>query len=88
MNHRIAAGMFIVHDERILMVRHRIIGQYDLWVPPGGGVQGLETLEEAARREVLEETGIRAEAERLMYIEEFMLAGNRECKFWFFGAIH
>ncbi|WNI18302.1 NUDIX hydrolase [Actinacidiphila sp. ITFR-21] len=28
------------------------------WFTPGGGVEGAETLEEAARREVAEETGI------------------------------
>ncbi|MFY8000297.1 MAG: NUDIX domain-containing protein [Candidatus Kapaibacteriota bacterium] len=85
MNHRISAGMFVVHEGRILMVRHNITGQYDLWVTPGGGVQGLETLEEAAKREVFEETSIRAEVEHLLYIEEFYLAEARHCKFWFWG---
>ena len=39
-----------------LLVRHRWRG----WVPPGGAVEPAETPREAARRELFEETGIRA----------------------------
>ncbi|GAB2716357.1 hypothetical protein GCM10027072_06000 [Streptomyces bullii] len=45
---------------RILLVCHRRRG----WVPPGGRVEPGETPREAARRELLEETGVRA---RLRY---------------------
>lgn len=34
----------------------------DYWLTPGGGVEGTESLEAAARREVYEETGARLEA--------------------------
>lgn len=42
---------------QILLVRHRWRG----WVPPGGQVDPGETPREAARRELFEETGVRAE---------------------------
>ncbi|MFK4600021.1 8-oxo-dGTP diphosphatase [Streptomyces pristinaespiralis] len=41
----------------VLLVHHRWRG----WVPPGGKVDQGETPREAARRELLEETGVRAE---------------------------
>ncbi|MET8074243.1 NUDIX domain-containing protein [Streptomyces sp. NPDC005271] len=41
----------------VLLVKHRVRG----WVPPGGKVEPDETPRAAAARELLEETGLRAE---------------------------
>jgi ADP-ribose pyrophosphatase YjhB (NUDIX family) len=83
MNHRISAGALVQHEGRLLLVRHRKEGSYDFWVAPGGGVQGTESLAEAAEREVREETGLKVVAERLVYVEEFYQPDIRHCKFWF-----
>jgi 8-oxo-dGTP pyrophosphatase MutT (NUDIX family) len=62
---KVAAGGVILDDAadgpRVLVV-HR--PRYDDWSFPKGGVKGGETLERAALREVLEETGLKCEVVR------------------------
>ena len=87
MQHRISAGVIVEHNERILLVRHVRPGRYDFWVAPGGGVQGLEQLPEAAAREAKEETGLVIEPAELLYIEELAQPELRQCKFWFRGHL-
>lgn len=49
---------FVVHASRVLMVRHR---KLQLWLPPGGHIDENELPDEAAVREVAEETGLACE---------------------------
>jgi len=81
--HRISAGALVEHEGRLLMVRHVVPGRYDFWVAPGGGVKGGESYEEAAAREVLEETGLTVRIGRLLYIEDLVNPECRFVKFWF-----
>ena len=87
MKHRISAGALVTKDGKLLLVNHRKEGHYDFWVAPGGGVIGTETLQEAALREVKEETGLNVHIGKLAYIEEAHTpevgAEVRNCKFWF-----
>jgi 8-oxo-dGTP pyrophosphatase MutT (NUDIX family) len=50
-------AVFVVHEGRVLLHYHRKLGK---WLPPGGHIEANELPDEAATREVLEETGIRA----------------------------
>ena len=52
------ASAFIINpkDKKILLVKH---SDYDKWLQPGGHIEDDETPEEAAIREVYEETGIK-----------------------------
>ena len=49
---------FVVHAGRVLLLYHRRLG---MWLPPGGHIEPNELPDEAAVREVYEETGIRVE---------------------------
>jgi ADP-ribose pyrophosphatase YjhB (NUDIX family) len=66
---RIRVAAVIPHGDGILVVRHRKDGEtYHLL--PGGGVEPGETLAEALRREVLEETGLACELVAPLFIND------------------
>jgi ADP-ribose pyrophosphatase YjhB (NUDIX family) len=48
---------FVLHRGRVLLLWHTKLG---MWLPPGGHVEAGELPDDAAVREVLEETGVRA----------------------------
>lgn len=51
-------AVFVVHRDRVLLHPHRKLG---LWLPPGGHIEPNELPDEAAIREVEEESGLAVE---------------------------
>lgn len=72
MDIRIAAYGVIIRDGAILLSHWNEHGR-SAWTLPGGGIELPEHPLEAARREILEETGYEAEIERLLGIDTMVV---------------
>ncbi len=59
---RAAVGAVVIKEERVLLVKRKFPPQKDKWAIPGGLVKLGETLQEAAQREIEEETGLKIRA--------------------------
>ncbi|KPJ96550.1 MAG: NUDIX hydrolase [Gammaproteobacteria bacterium SG8_11] len=55
----VAVGALVLKDKKVLLVKRSQPPSENLWALPGGKVHLGETLQQAAEREILEETGIR-----------------------------
>ena len=55
---RVAVGAFVFKDDRIVLVQRGQSPAKGLWAIPGGSMELGETLQEAAEREIREETGL------------------------------
>jgi 8-oxo-dGTP diphosphatase len=82
MRYGISAAALVVRDNRILLVNHREAGRYDFWLPPGGRLEGGESILACARRETLEETGLVVEPDHILYVQEFAEPGYHFVKFF------
>jgi 8-oxo-dGTP pyrophosphatase MutT (NUDIX family) len=79
---RVARVLLIDPDDALLLIRGHDPAKPaagDWWFTPGGGIEGAESYLDAARREVLEETGM-----RLADVRE--LRGERQAEFDFDGS--
>ncbi len=66
----IAAGCVVVKGQKVLLVRRNTAPYAGYWSIPGGKLEPSESLEECARRELFEETGMRVEVVGLAGIAE------------------
>lgn len=76
--HRLTLGarVMLIDGDKVLLIRHTYVPG---WQFPGGGVDPGETVEAAARREVVEETGYRIDGPlELFGIYHNRIATNRD----------
>jgi 8-oxo-dGTP diphosphatase len=66
---RIRVGALILVDGKVVLARHRK-GERTYYLLPGGGVDRGETLADALRREVAEETGLEIDVGPLLFVSD------------------
>lgn len=65
---RVGVGVILFRDDAVLLIRRGTPPRLGEWSLPGGGQELGETVEETARREILEETGLAIEG-ALTFVE-------------------
>ena len=80
---RISAGAIIIQEDKILLVRYNNSAGKSFLVGPGGGVFIEESTNQAAVREVREETGLEISPDKIIFVEDLLSKRYRLTKVWF-----
>ena len=64
---RVAVGAVVFHEAKVLLVLRGQAPSKGMWAIPGGSVELGESLQTAAEREMLEETGLHIKAGQVVY---------------------
>jgi ADP-ribose pyrophosphatase YjhB (NUDIX family) len=65
-------GILLRRDAVLLVNLQSPTRPEPFWTPPGGGVEFGETMTFALEREILEETGLQARVEQLLFVTEYV----------------
>lgn len=79
----VVAG-YVLHGGKVLLIRHKKLG---IWLPPGGHIERDETPDDALRREISEELGLKV---RLLNHSDLLEEGNvkRNLAIPFYANVH
>ncbi len=67
---KLVVGILARNKNKFLLARETIEGGKQYWIVPGGKVEFGETIEDAAKRELLEETGIKVTKLKFLCFKE------------------
>lgn len=84
---QVGVGVAVVDRGRLLMVKRGREPGKGLWAVPGGKVRRGEPITEAARREVLEETGLNVEIGEVIWVGEHLSENHHIVLIDFVGTV-
>lgn len=74
----VGVGVLVVKDDKTLLGKRKNSHGNGLWATPGGHLEFAETIEECAKRELLEETGLIARSVKLGLWTENIIGKNAD----------
>jgi mutator protein MutT len=77
----VSVGGVVIHHNRVLLVRRGREPMKGEWSIPGGALELGETLQDAVRRELKEETGLDVEPTRILLVLDRILKYRRRVKY-------
>ena len=69
---RVRVCGILENDQGILMIKHSGLSIKNIWLPPGGGSEFGETIEQALAREFKEETNLEVTIQDFLGINEYI----------------